>query len=171
MRARIEAYLERLYGFAYALTQDPDAARDLVQECAVRALDAGRVPYDEPAYRAWLFRILRNAFIDRNRRSGKETGLEPDIDEPDDRDAGWCGDSRIIDVLTVRFAVARLPSAHREIIALVDFVGLSYQEASEVLGVAQGTVMSRVSRARKALLAEMEAGNVTPISRARSRMR
>ena len=171
MREWIESNLDRLYGYAFALSQDSEQARDLVQECALRALEASRQPTEPAAYRAWLFRILRNAFIDRNRRTGKETGLEPDIDEPDDRDAGWCGDSRIIDVLTVRFAVARLPSAHREIIALVDFVGLSYQEASEVLGVAQGTVMSRVSRARKALLAEMEADNITPISRARSRMR
>ena len=168
MATRIEAYLERLYGFAYALTQDRDAARDLVQELALRALDAGRAPRDEPAYRAWLFRIMRNAFIDKYRRSGKEVGLDPDFDDTDDAEAGWCGDRRIIDVLTVRFAVAKLPSAQREIIALVDFSGLSYQEASEVLGVAQGTVMSRVSRARKALLAVMEADNVTPISRARS---
>jgi len=169
LRERIEGYLDRLYGFAYALTQDSDESRDLVQDCALRALGAARMPHDEPAYRAWLFRIMRNAFIDKCRRSGVEVGLDAEFDETDDVDAGWCGDGRIIDVLTVRFAVARLSSAHREIIALVDFAGLSYQEAAEVLGVAQGTIMSRLSRARQALLAVMEADNVTPISRARGR--
>lgn len=169
MRERIEGYLDRLYGFAYALTQDSDELRDLVQDCALRALGAARAPQDEPAYRAWLFQIMRNAFIDRCRRSGVEVGLDADFDETDDVDAGWCGDRRIIDVLTVRFAMAKLPAAQREVIGLVDFVGLSYQEAAEVLGVAQGTIMSRLSRARKSLLAAIERDNITPIARARGR--
>jgi RNA polymerase sigma-70 factor, ECF subfamily len=167
LRDRIEGYLDRLYGFAFALTQDRDDCRDLVQDCVLRALSAARVPRDEPAYRAWLFRIMRNAFIDRCRRSGVEVGLDPEFDDGDDDEAGWCGDRRIIDVLTVRVAVAKLPPAHREIIGLVDFVGLSYQEAADVLGVAQGTIMSRLSRARKSLLATIESNNITPIARAR----
>ncbi len=167
LRAWIEPYLGRLYGFAYTLTQNRDESYDLVQECAVRALAASRRPSDEPARRAWLFRILRNAFIDKYRRNGVEVGLGPAADDhPDDVDAGWCGDRRLIDVVTVRIAVARLPTRQREIIALVDFVGLSYREAAEVLGVAEGTVMSRLARARKALLNVMEAENVTPLARA-----
>ena len=71
----------------------------------------------------------------------------------------------------MRIAIARLTTAQREIIALVDFTGLSYREAAEVLGVAEGTVMSRLARARKALLAVMERENVTPIARARERRR
>ena len=102
----------------------------------LRALDARRSPHDEPAYRAWLFRIMRNAFIDKCRRSGVDVASTLNSTMSDDDEAGWCGDRRIIDVLTVRFAVAKLPPAHREIIGLVDFVGLSYQEAADVLGVA-----------------------------------
>jgi len=63
-RPRIEAYLRRLYGYAVSLAGNHHQAEDLVQECALRALTAKNVPGDEPAYRAWLFRILRNAFVD-----------------------------------------------------------------------------------------------------------
>ncbi len=167
MRVWIEAYLERLHGFAYALTQDRDLSRDLVQECVLRALEAARRPSDEPAYRAWLFRILRNAFIDKCRKTGMETGLDIAADTADDEDAGWAGDRRIVEVVTVRIAVGRLSAAHREIIALIDFVGLSYAEAAEVLGVAPGTVMSRLARARAALLTIMAEQNVTPFTRVR----
>jgi RNA polymerase sigma-70 factor (ECF subfamily) len=73
----------------------------------------------------------------------------------------------MIDVVTVRIAVARLSIAHREIIALVDFVGLSYTEAATVLGVAEGTVMSRLSRARAALLEIVADEKVTSLARAR----
>ena len=74
-------------------------------------------------------------------------------------------------MVTVRIAIARLPTVQREIIALVDFVGLSYREAAEVLGVAEGTIMSRLARARKALLDVMEHENVTPLARARGQRR
>ncbi len=172
MREWIEPYLTRLYGFAYALTQDRDESSDLVQECAVRALAAPRRPSDAAACRAWLFRILRNAYIDKYRRRGVEVGLGPAADSfADDDEAGWQGDRRVVDVVTVRIAIARLTTAQREIIALIDFVGLSYREAAEVLGVAEGTIMSRLARARKALLEVMEKGNVTPIARARGQRR
>jgi RNA polymerase sigma-70 factor (ECF subfamily) len=168
LRGWIESYLDRLYGYAYALTRDADQSRDLVQECALRALNASQRPSDEPAYRAWLFRILRNLFIDKCRKNAMETGFDSAIDTADDVDAGWRGDRRIIDVVTVRVAVTRLSPAHREVISLVDLAGLSYGEAAEVLGVAEGTVMSRLSRARKALLAIMAEENITPLARVRS---
>ena len=172
MRAWIEPYLNRLYGFAFALTGDRDESCDLVQECALRALAAARRPTDEPACRAWLFRILRNAFIDKYRKNGREVRLDSDDETyADDVDAGWRGDRRIVDVVTVRIAVAKLTAPHREIIALVDFVGMSYREAADVLGVAEGTIMSRLARARKALLAVMENENVTPLARVRGQRR
>ncbi|HSS64436.1 MAG TPA: RNA polymerase sigma factor, partial [Gammaproteobacteria bacterium] len=66
-RERIKPYLQRLYGYAVSLTRDRDQAEDLVQECALRAITARNTPRDEHAYRAWLFRILRNLFLDRVR--------------------------------------------------------------------------------------------------------
>jgi RNA polymerase sigma-70 factor (ECF subfamily) len=163
LREWIEGSLERLYGYAFALTRDAEQARDLVQECAVKALQARRTPVDEPAYRAWLFRILRNAFIDQCRKTGTVIDIDEAGDLSDD-ESGWPGDHRIVDVVTIRIAVAKLPVAHREIIALVDFVGYSYAEAARLLDIPEGTVMSRLCRARKALLTIIAAGNVMPLA-------
>ncbi len=158
-RARIEAYLQRLYGYAFSLSRDSDEAEDLVQECALRATTAKNIPQDEPAYRAWLFRILRNAFLDRVRHhntvaSAPEDGtFDPEMEY-------WQGDESFISVLSVKLEMAKLPRLHREIIALIDIVGLSYAEAATHLGVPPGTVMSRISRARRALLDAVASSNV-----------
>lgn len=94
---RIEAYLPRLYGYAVSLAGDHHQAEDLVQECALRALTAKNTPGDEPAYRAWLFRILRNAFLDRVRRertaalSADEVNFAPAMEF-------WQGDERLISI-------------------------------------------------------------------------
>lgn len=158
---RIEPYLDRLYGFALSLAGSPDDAEDLVQECGVRALAARRAPRDEPAYRAWLFTILRNAFLDRLRRRSEIPVEEPEAEVPPlDWSAIAREEQRLVNVLTVRAGLARLPLAQREIIALVDIAGFSYAEAAAQLGVPVGTVMSRLSRARQALLARMQTGAV-----------
>ncbi len=138
----------------------------------VRALAAKRRPTDEAARRTWLFRILRNAFIDEYRKSGREVALDPTSDDfADDVESGWRGDRRIIDVVTVRIAITRLSAVQREIIGLIDFVGFSYAEAADVLGVPEGTVMSRIARARGALLAVLEQENITPLARIRGQRR
>ncbi len=168
-RRRIEAYLGRLAGYAHSLTNDREQARDLVQECALKALSARRVPEDEAAYRAWLFRILRNTFLDRRRRAGQGAPVL-DSDEIDTVNGGiWQCDDRLISTLTVRLGMAKLSPAHREVIAVVDIVGFSYAEAADFLSVPVGTVMSRLSRARRALLDTMDEGKVQtlPVKAAR----
>ncbi|MCB1739421.1 MAG: sigma-70 family RNA polymerase sigma factor [Gammaproteobacteria bacterium] len=160
--ARIEPYLDRLFGYAFSLAGQREEAEDLLQECALRALGASSVPVDERAYRAWLFRILRNLFLDRRRRSVREPVSESQADMQVIAD--WTvlqqEEMRRINILTVRAGLARLALAHREVLALVDIAGFSYAEAAEQLGVPVGTVMSRVSRARLALLAQIEQGAV-----------
>lgn len=161
-RRRIEGYLPRLLGYALSLTNDRDAAQELVQECALRALTTRRVPDDEPAYRAWLFRILRNAFIDQTRRSHRLVSTpehEPEVDSS----VVWRCDERLISALTVKTGMSRLTAPHSEIIALVDLAGFSYGEAAAFLGIPRGTVMSRLSRARLALLERILEGNVYPL--------
>jgi len=163
-RCRLEPYLRRLYGYAVSLCREPDEARDLVQETAVRALGAAEQPRDDAAYRAWLFRILRNAFLDRNRRRR----VRESFDDPSALDPGpkpgpgeyWTTDERLINTLTVRLELSRLPAKHREIIGLIDLAGLSYREAAEALGVPVGTIMSRISRARAQLIKSIDAGNL-----------
>ena len=167
-RQRIEPYLSRLFGYALSLTQDREQAHDLVQDCALRAFSATRVPEDAPAFRAWLFRILRNAFIDgQKRRAVRATAAAAAPDYPSGEI--WRGDDRLISVLTVRLGLAKLSSSHREVIALVDIGGFSYMEAGDFLGVPQGTVMSRLSRARGALLAIISESRVQSLPLAAKR--
>jgi len=164
-RERIEGYLDRLYCYALSLAQDRDEARELLQDCAVKALSARRTPTEEPAYRAWLFIILRNAFIDRCRRRRKEEVL----DEADYADAEpWAStEQAIVNALTVRHALRQLSPAHREVIVLVDVGGFSYAEVAGFLDIPIGTVMSRVSRARATLLALIAERGHAPLQLAR----
>ncbi|MFQ5775560.1 MAG: RNA polymerase sigma factor [Kiloniellaceae bacterium] len=162
-KRRIEAHLQRLYGYALSLTRDPHQAEDLVQECALKALSTRNTPRDEPAYRAWLFRILRNAFLDRMRHEKTAKSAVDDRNFVAEMEF-WQGDERFISVLTVKIEMAKLPQPHREIIALIDIAGLSYAEAARCLGVPAGTVMSRISRARRALLEAIGSSNVHALS-------
>ena len=156
---RIEAYLPRLYGYALSMAGDHHQAEDLVQECALRALTAKNTPGDEPAYRAWLFRILRNAFLDRVRREKTAALSADDVNFAPDMEF-WQGDERLISILAVKLQMAKLPRRHREIVALIDIVGFSYAEAAQLLDVPVGTVMSRISRARRMLLEAIGSSNV-----------
>ena len=163
--SRIEPYLGRLYRYAISLCRDEDMAKDLVQQCALKALGARSVPTDEPAYRAWLFVILRNALTDdRRRQRAAERTLDPEPPEEVCIDMECrAGDERLINILSVKQAMEKLGDNDREIVGLVDLAGLSYAEAAAVFDVPAGTVMSRISRARARLLALLEESNVTPM--------
>ncbi|MDA1326118.1 MAG: sigma factor [Proteobacteria bacterium] len=93
---RIEPYLARLYRYAFSLSRDEEAAKDLVQQCALKALGAKSVPENEVSYRAWLFIILRNSFIDdRRRRKVTDTLIETDTDQENSLGMEfWGGDER-----------------------------------------------------------------------------
>lgn len=151
------ALLPRLYSFARTMLGDADAARDLVQEAATRALAARRVPEEAPAYRAWLFQIVRNAALDELRRRRRPA---PEQLPPADL---WRFDEASIAKITVTQALTVLAPPHREIISLIDIAGFSYGEAAALLNVPAGTIMSRIARARSALLAAIEASNVRPM--------
>jgi RNA polymerase sigma-70 factor (ECF subfamily) len=166
---RIANYLSRLYRYAFSLTRDVDSAKDLVQQTALKSFTAKSVPTDEPAYRAWLFVILRNAFFDNLRRNQVSESLFDEETEDIPSMEYWGGEERLINRLNVKQAIARLRTADREIIGLVDLGGLSYAEAAEVLDVPAGTVMSRISRARARLLALIEESNVETLATRRER--
>ena len=153
---RLIPYLDRLYGYAISLIRDRERAKDLVQECALRAMTAKSIPMDERAYRAWLFRILRNLFLDQARREKVEDHDHDTLPETE----FWRGEERFIVALTVRIEIEKLSPAKREIITLVDIVGFSYAETAELLDLPIGTVMSRLSRARRTLLDAIGASNV-----------
>ncbi len=150
--------LPRLYAFARTMLGDADAARDLVQEAATRALAARRVPHEAAAYRAWMFQIVRNAALDEIRRKRRPL--------PNEETAAdlWRFDEASIAKITVTQALGALAPPQREIISLIDIAGFSYDEAAALLNVPTGTIMSRIARARSALLAAIETNNVRPMT-------
>lgn len=154
---KLEGYLKRLYGYAFSLAHDADRAEELVHETVVKALNAKSVPHDEPAYRAWLFRILRNAHIDEERRPMKRQDQIAIADMESEPGWQYGSETEEVNALAVRIAFARLSLSHREIMGAIDVAGLTYAEAAELLDVPVGTVMSRISRARSALYRQVAA--------------
>lgn len=146
------AALPALRRFALSLCRRADIADDLVQTAVERAV-AHREQYDpDMRLEPWLFRILRNAWIDQSRRRATR-GTEIDVTvspEAATVDGTRVNEARLM-LRETEEALAALPDDQREVILLVCFEELSYAEAAEVLGIPKGTVMSRLSRGRVAL--------------------
>ncbi len=161
-RARLKSSLDKLYPYAYSLTRNEEDAQDLIQETALKALSAKSTPDNPIAYRVWLFKILRNACIDKSRLK-IPVGVEPeDLEELQMLDF-WCENEQQLDRLNLKLCFERLSISQREIISLIDIVGASYAEAAEILNVPNGTIMSRLSRARRALISELNSEHIIPI--------
>lgn len=150
------ASLPVLRRFALSLCRRGDVADDLVQLTAERAFKA-RDSYD-PSTRldAWLFRILRNAWIDMTRKqSTRGTEIDvvdtPEVISVDGRDVVEAK----ITLNETEQALEALPEDQRAVLLLVCVEGLSYAEASQALDVPKGTVMSRLARGRTALATQL----------------
>jgi RNA polymerase sigma-70 factor, ECF subfamily len=149
LRDRIIELLPRLRRFARSLARNAQDADDLVQITAERALTrADQFQPDRPVA-AWLFGILRNAWIDEGRsRRRRESLLDPaDLAERVGDPAG----SSDPELLCLQDALARLPEDQRLAVALVLVEGLSYKEAAAIMSVPVGTLTSRLARGREAL--------------------
>ena len=144
-----------LRAFARSLCNDAVAADDLVQDTMLRAWKARDSYAANTSFRAWSFTILRNVFYSEKRRSWRTTELAPEIAErtlvaSDNPGKG-------MELVQLRNALDHLPDDQREAIILVGAGGMAYEEAAQVVGCAVGTIKSRVSRARKALAAMLDA--------------
>lgn len=145
--------LPRLRRLARGLTGSADAADDLVQATCERAFAARDQYIAGTRLDAWLFRIMRNQWIDGHRRSTARGGIHEDVDEVHDlagSDGRAVAEQRLM-LEEVGAALARLPAEQREVLVLVCVEDMAYREAAEVLGIPLGTVMSRLARGRKAL--------------------
>ena len=154
-----------LLAFATTLTLDRVPAEDLVQDAVLRALRSPAAPRNIDDLRPWMFRVIRNLFIDSMRKEHVRREFSRTHARSSDVGVFSAGGSDPVETLLVRQAFARLAARDREILGLVDILGLSYAEAAAVLGVPAGTVMSRLSRARRAMIAAMGDSNVRPMAR------
>ena len=152
-RRELADYRENLYRIAYSWCHNPALADDLVQETIAKALKNSAQLRDLKTLRAWLYRILSNCWRDHFRRSRDTVDIDDVVlvekDTPD-----TCHDRQLI-VHQVQRAIERLPMGQRQVVSLVDIEGCTYIEVAGILDVPIGTVMSRLSRARKALKAKL----------------
>jgi RNA polymerase sigma-70 factor (ECF subfamily) len=147
------ALLPRLRRFALVLCRSPSLADDLVQGACERALAHADSWKPGTRFDAWVFRILRNHWIDHLRRARAES-MTDDITTQDQL-VGDRGEDPILSKLLladVRRAIDSMPQEQREVLVLVCVEDLAYREAADVLGVPIGTVMSRLARARRRLV-------------------
>ena len=156
--------LSGMYNFAHWLTHDASEAEDLVQETCLKALKGFGSFHQGTNFRAWVYKILRNSFL--TSRSGlKAATLSLDDEESGLPEPADCETPESIllagaDYESIQSALAGLSLPFREVVLLCDVEEMRYQEIAETLGIPVGTVMSRLSRARKAMrqsLAEFRA--------------
>jgi RNA polymerase sigma-70 factor (ECF subfamily) len=140
---------DKMRGLAYKLLADRDRMDDALQETYVKAYRALPRFREGAEFGSWLYRIAYNACIDELRRNRRHTPAPPDAPEAVSPSPG---PERSLDAAeTVRHALAALPADQRVTVVLVDGEGFDNKTAAEILGVAPGTVASRLSRARATL--------------------
>lgn len=156
-------FIDQLYGMALRMTRNVADAEDLVQETFAKAFSGFRSYRQGTNLRAWLFRILRNTFINSYRKAQRQPNSESAEDLSDDqlldieqRKAGGIRSAEF-EVLEkmgdeeVSQALAALPEEFRTAVILADVEGFSYKEIADIMDTPVGTVMSRVHRGRKSL--------------------
>lgn len=150
-RDQIARLYPELRAYATTLARDRTEAEDLASDAIVRALSRDGVPQDGERLRPWLLRTIRNLHIDRWRAAR----VRREYREAAGRSSSEDRAIAVEDDVLGRIALARLPTYHREVLILVDVLGHSYAEAAELVGVPRGTVMSRLARARSAMVAQI----------------
>jgi RNA polymerase sigma-70 factor (ECF subfamily) len=161
--------LDVLFRVALALTRNHADAEDLVQDTLIRAyrsIDS----FDGTHPRAWLLTILRHAQVNRTRRRRPELLADPDRTMATVADRTADGQSVEAIVVGAQFdavvedAVCHLPDGFRRVVELVDIDGLRYAEAAVVMGVPEGTIMSRIHCARKRIRERLAGSGLAPRS-------
>lgn len=169
VRAELEAealsHIDALYRTALRMTRNPADAEDLVQEAYLRAFRSLHQFKPGTNFRAWIFRIMTNAYINEYRKRSRrptnsslddleefylydhliDSGVQPTSERPEDV---------VLDRLTATDVIEALDSLSddfREVVLLADVEGFSYREIAEIMDIPVGTVMSRLYRARRRL--------------------
>jgi RNA polymerase sigma-70 factor, ECF subfamily len=147
---------DQLFNFAHWMAQNREEAEDLVQETYAKALRG--FPSFQPGtnFRAWMYRILRNTFL--TSRTGLQATRTVPFEDEDGAEIAIADSGTPEAILIersnqqlVQDAIAELPVKAREILLLCEVEEMSYQDIAEALSIPIGTVMSRLSRSRKAL--------------------
>jgi len=156
---RLGDHLDRLYRAAWALSGSREDAEDLVQETYARVLARPRFLRNEDDL-GYLLSVLRNAFLTQKRTESRRLRPGPLLDaddliaDPHARDP-----QAALEAGELYAAVAALPDGFRDALVAVDITGLSYKEAARALRIREGTLMSRLYRARQQVVRRLEEGS------------
>ena len=151
VRQQLIALLPRLRRFALSLTGAHADADDLVQAACERALTRLHQWQPDTRLDSWMFRIIKTIWIDQW-RSYQARGEQVDLDSIEPVGSNGRHVTEVKNTLEVVCkAMEKLPDDQRLVLTLISVDGLSYEEAAAVLEVPVGTVMSRLSRARRRL--------------------
>ena len=152
--SRLGDHIDRLYRAACALTGSRVAADDLVQDTYARVLSKPRLLKNDDDL-GYLLRTMRNLFLDQRRQAARRATDPVDPEDFERVEGGAGGPEQAAEHRELLGVISALPEEFRDVLVAVDVTGLSYKEASGVLGVPEGTVMSRLYRARKRVIAEV----------------
>ncbi|MNJ87770.1 ECF RNA polymerase sigma factor SigE [compost metagenome] len=159
-RDRLIACIPRLRRYARALLGDRTGADDLVQDTMERGWKKLSSWQRGSDMRAWLFGIMHNLHVDQVRKPALPT---EELDEDTPMPAAHTSVSDGLEMRDLESALHSLPAEQREILLLVALEEMSYEEVAATLGLPLGTVMSRLSRARQKLRAQMEGRTVVSL--------
>lgn len=148
-RDQLVALIPSLRTFARGLCGWRDMADDMAQDAMLRGWAARASFTPGTNFRAWMFMILRNQFYTTIRKDKRMTSWDPQVAERMLVEAP--AQQHAIHVADVAKALQKLPPEQREVLLLIGANGATYEEAAEVIGVAIGTIKSRLARGRKAL--------------------
>lgn len=154
----IEAAIPRLRRAAHALTHDAASAEDLVQDSLERALARRHHWRGDGPVAAWIWKIMLNIHRDEMRRPAAHLVVVDDVPQLASHDAP--AEDRIA-LAEVHSAMNRLPTDQRQALVLVALEGMSLRDAATVLGIPEGTLVSRLGRARAGLRAMTGRGGTT----------
>jgi len=153
------ALMPALRRYSRSLARSDSDGEDLLQDCVERVL-ARRSQWRGVNLRAWAFTIMTNLYRNRHRRQAQhpEVELEEDL-------AAVETSADPIERRRLEHALNRLSAENRSVLMLVVVEGYRYQDVAEMLGIPIGTVMSRLSRARRQLAEAMKGDNVIALRR------
>lgn len=158
-------HLDAMYNFALRLTSDPNDAEDLVQDTIVKAFRFFSSYEKGTNAKAWLFRILKNSYINNYRKKSKQPS-QVDYDEvssfyetirADRTDTSDLEDRMFRELIDddISNALEKLPEDFRTVVLLCDVEGFTYEEIANMLDVPIGTIRSRLHRGRNLLKAQL----------------
>lgn len=158
----IEIHRKRVYNIALKMLHNQEDAYDITQEVFIRVFKSMKEFREEASFSTWIYRITKNACLDelRKRKNKATVSLDEDLETEDGaikRQVEDCspGPDALYESMElrdiVRTAIGHLSDEHKFVIILRDLQGFSYEEIAKVLECPEGTVKSRINRARKAL--------------------